>query len=103
MAQKQIVIVADDLDGSEGAQTYRFAWQSTSYEIDLSDANRDEFLRALEPYITAARRTGRRLSSPSRRSQADTAAVQAWASKNGFELKTRGHIPPEVLAAYDKR
>ncbi|WP_311702624.1 histone-like nucleoid-structuring protein Lsr2 [Cellulomonas cellasea] len=51
------VLTTDDLDGTEGARTYRFAWGETGYEIDLSDAHRDELLRALEPYITAARKT----------------------------------------------
>ncbi|GCD19294.1 Lsr2 family protein [Cellulomonas algicola] len=103
MAQKQLVVTTDDLDGSEGARTYRFSWQSTSYEIDLSDTNRDGLLRALEPYINAARRTSSRTAPVARRSQSDAAAVRAWAAANGFALKGRGRIPAEVQAAYDKR
>lgn len=57
MATQTRVLVLDDLDGTEGASTYRFAWGDTGYEIDLTDAHRDEMLRALEPYITAARKT----------------------------------------------
>ncbi|MFS0701143.1 histone-like nucleoid-structuring protein Lsr2 [Cellulomonas sp. 179-A 4D5 NHS] len=57
MATQTRVLVTDDLDGSEGARTYRFAWGDTGYEIDLTDAHRDDLLRALEPYITAARKT----------------------------------------------
>jgi len=59
MAQQTRVIITDDLDGTEGARTYAFSWQDTSYEIDLSDAHRDDFLRALEPYISGGRRTSR--------------------------------------------
>ena len=55
MATQSRVLVTDDLDGSEGARTYRFAWGETRHEIDLTDAHR--FLRALKPYITAARKT----------------------------------------------
>lgn len=57
MARQTRVTTVDDLDGSEGARTYAFSWQSTTYEIDLSDANRDKLLRALEPFINAARKT----------------------------------------------
>jgi hypothetical protein len=60
MAEQTRVIITDDLDGSEGARTYAFSWQGTSYEIDLIDAHRDEFLRALAPYIDAGRRTSTR-------------------------------------------
>jgi hypothetical protein len=56
MAQQTIVTLIDDLDGTEGARTIRFAWQDTTYEVDLNDENREKFLRALEPYITAGRR-----------------------------------------------
>lgn len=57
MAQQTQVVLTDDLDRSEPARTYRFGWQDTTYEIDLNDEHRDEFLHALQPYITAARRT----------------------------------------------
>lgn len=57
MATQTRVLITDDLDGTEGARTYRFGWGDTVYEIDLTDAHRDELLRALEPYITAARKT----------------------------------------------
>lgn len=64
MAHQTRVILTDDLDGTEGARTYAFSWQGTTYEIDLTDAHRDEFLRALQPYIDGGRRT-----SPPRRRQ----------------------------------
>ena len=57
MAQQTQVVVTDDLDGTEPARTYKFSWQDTTYEIDLTDEHRDVFLRALQRYITAARRT----------------------------------------------
>lgn len=57
MARQTRVTTVDDLDGSGGARTYEFSWQSTTYEIDLTGAYRDELLRVLEPYIGAARRT----------------------------------------------
>ena len=58
MATQTRTILTDDLDGAEGARTYAFAWADQRYEIDLTDQHRDELLRALEPYITAARKVG---------------------------------------------
>ena len=57
MVQQTQVTLTDDVDGTEPAKSYRFGWQDTTYEIDLTDEHRDEFLHALQPYITAARRT----------------------------------------------
>ncbi len=58
MATQTRTILIDDLDGTEGARTYTFAWGNQSYELDLTDAHRNDMLRALEPYITAARKVG---------------------------------------------
>ncbi|MBX9246208.1 Lsr2 family protein [Actinotalea ferrariae] len=104
MAQHQRVIITDDLDGSQGATSYAFSWQGTSYEIDLNDAHRDELLRALEPYITAARKTGsRRQATPGGKRTGEAAAVREWARANGYTVPDRGRIPAEVRSAYDAR
>lgn len=104
VAQHMRVIVTDDLDGTEGAKTYRFAWQEASYEIDLSDAHRDELLRALQPYIDAGRRTKRsRAATPSRSSNEEQGQIRAWARDNGYEVSDRGRIPTKVVDAYRNR
>ncbi|TQL02369.1 Lsr2 family protein [Cellulomonas sp. SLBN-39] len=105
MAQQTRVIITDDIDGTEGAATYRFAWQDTVYEVDLNDEHRDELLRALQPYIAA----GRRAERPGRRAAAATVdrdqsrAVRAWARENGHKITDRGRIPASVLEAYENR
>ncbi len=58
MATQTRTILIDDLDGTEGARTYTFAWGNQRYEVDLTDAHRNDMLHALEPYITAARKVG---------------------------------------------
>ncbi|WP_250444587.1 Lsr2 family protein [Actinotalea sp. C106] len=106
MAQHTQVIVTDDLDGSEQAQSYRFSWQGAEYEIDLNDTHRDEFLRALAPYIDAGRRVGgrrRAASNSAGRSASDSAAVREWAQANGYKVSDRGRIPAEIRTAYDNR
>lgn len=59
MATQTRTILTDDLDGAKGARTYTFAWGTQRYEIDLTDEHRRELLRALEPYISAARKVRR--------------------------------------------
>ena len=104
VAQQTRVIVSDDLDGAEGARTYRFAWQDAQYEIDLSDAHRDDLLRALQPYVDAGRRIGRtRRPTTKRASGEDQATVRAWARENGHDVSDRGRIPTKVLDAYYNR
>ncbi|GAA3819449.1 histone-like nucleoid-structuring protein Lsr2 [Cellulomonas soli] len=104
MATTTRVIITDDLDGSEGATTVGFSWQGTTYEVDLSDAHREEFLRVLQTYITAGRRT--RPSAPrtgERPDQERSAQVRAWAAANGHHVSDRGRIPARVLEAYENR
>lgn len=102
MVQQKHVIITDDLDGTEGAKTYRFAWQSTVYEIDLNDEHRDELLRALQPYIDAGRRAGRR-ATPAKASEDDRATIRRWARENGHEVSDRGRISAAVVEAYNNR
>lgn len=102
MVQQKRVIVTDDLDGTEGAKPCRFAWQNTVYEVDLNDEHRDELLRALQPYIDAGRRVGRR-TAPAKSSGDDRAAIRQWARENGHEVSDRGRISAAVVEAYNNR
>ncbi len=107
MAQRTTVIVTDDLDGSEGADTVTFAFEGIEYQVDLSESNAKKLKKALDPYISAARKTGGRRSS-SRRSPAssnrsatsDTAAIREWARAHGHKVNDRGRIPKSVVEAY---
>ena len=56
MANREHVVLVDDLDGSEADETVRFALDGTSYEIDLSRTNATRFRDALTMYVGAARK-----------------------------------------------
>lgn len=106
MVQQTRVIVTDDIDGSEeGVRSYRFAWQDAVYEIDLNDSHRDELLRALQPYIDAGRRQGRRPAATRNGSTTgeNLAVVRAWARDNGHEVSNRGRVPNAIIEAYRAR
>ena len=60
MAQKVQVILVDDVDGGEAAETVSFALDGVSYEIDVSEENAEALREALAPWVGHARRVGGR-------------------------------------------
>lgn len=100
------VVISDDLDGSENAESFTFGLDGIAYEIDLGEKNRAELARALAPYVEH----GRRVSSRSRRrpsagrsdvSRVDRGAVRAWAKQNGLAVSARGRISADVMQQYE--
>ena len=107
VAQRTTVIVTDDLDGSEGADTVTFAFEGIEYQVDLSESNAKKLKKALDPYISAARKTGGRRSSgrrssasSSRSSSSDTAAIREWARSRGLQVSERGRVPQSLRDQY---
>jgi Lsr2 len=107
MAQKVLVQLIDDLDGtsSEDVTTVQFGLDGVTYEIDLSESNADRLRDLLADYVAAARRTGgrvRRGTRPGRGGGADNdaSAIREWAQANGIELAARGRIPSHVAESY---
>ena len=114
MAKKVTIEISDDLDGSHADQTVPFGLDGAAYEIDLSHANATTLRTALEPYVTAARRTGGRrikvavgqsTNNPKEETQAAadytaTHDIRSWAQQNGYEVADRGRIPASVVDAY---
>lgn len=115
MAQKVVVELVDDLDGSASGDisTVTFGLDGVEYEIDLTEENATQLREAVADYIAAARRTGGRIkrstsaprSAGATRPAADrehTKAIREWARENGYELAERGRIPSTVIAAYEE-
>ncbi len=111
MAQRVNVVLVDDLDGGDAAETVSFALDGVDYEIDLSEKHAGELRNALSLYIGHGRRTGgRRRKSPaggSARAAASAATagpsaseIRAWARENGWEVPERGRVAAEVREAY---
>lgn len=114
MAQKVLVQLVDDLDGTDlgegGGETVQFGLDGRQYEIDLSHANAKRLRTVLGEFVDAGRvaQSGRRASSGSRSSAStagkrrDLAEVRAWARSKGHEVSDRGRIPQTILDAYDE-
>jgi Lsr2 len=107
MAQKVQILLIDDLDGKEAEGTVRFGLDGAEYEIDLSAKNAEAMRKALEPYVSAARRASgsvaRRPGRNGRRAPAagpDSTAVREWAKSQGIEVKDRGRVPAELVVKF---
>jgi hypothetical protein len=111
MAQKYIVQLVDDLSGEQlddgNGETVTFSLDGVSYAIDLSKDNATKMRSALDPYVAAARKADLATASKARSTRSSSAAsktdlkdVRDWASKNGFEVSSRGRIPSNVQEAY---
>jgi hypothetical protein len=113
MAQRVNVVLVDDIDGSEAAETVTFGLDGAQYEIDLSADNADKLRETLAPYVGHGRRAGgrRRSSGGSGRSAGSRSAaatsgpsaaeIRAWARENGWDVPERGRVSSEVREAYD--
>jgi len=110
MAQKYMVQVIDDLDGTEldrdDVEEVRFGVDGRAYVIDLSKANAAGLRDALARYVDAARREqaisrtapARSTTSNGRK---DLEKVRRWANEHGHTVSSRGRVPNSVLQAYD--
>ncbi|WP_405164757.1 Lsr2 family protein [Nocardia sp. NBC_01499] len=108
MAKQVTVTLIDDFDGkSKASETVQFSIDGKAYEIDLSTTNAGKLRVALDPWIEKARKTGRtkrnsngKVASVVDREQ--SGAIRQWARKHGHNVSTRGRIPADVVAAYNK-
>lgn len=105
MAQKVLVQLVDDLDGttSESVTTVQFGLDGVTYEIDLAEPNAERLRDVFSDYINSGRRTGGRLRRGASRNGAannDAGQIREWAQANGIELAARGRIPAHVAESY---
>jgi hypothetical protein len=109
MAQQKIVMLVDDLDGTEASETVTFAIDGNTYEIDLSDKNAAALRDALRRYMRAARQAGAPVPTDRNRitiastGHSRNAEIRAWAHRNGHLVPARGRIPQSVITAFDAR
>ncbi|GLY43665.1 Lsr2 family protein [Amycolatopsis sp. NBRC 101858] len=109
MAQKVLVEMLDDIDGTPAAHTVPFTLDGVMYEIDLSDENAAALRDELARYIAAGRRTGGRKvrvatgqsTTTSTSDRERNQQIRAWANANGYEVSERGRLSSEVIAAYE--
>lgn len=107
MAQRVVISMTDDVDGSEAAETVTFGLDGTTYEIDLSDKNATALRKSLSKYVGVARKVSKGRPATSGRgkgAQGNGPAprlVREWAKSHGLDVPDRGRIPQGVLEAYE--
>lgn len=108
MARKISIDVTDDLDGTPLGDNALYAGTEFSlndqrFRIDLSEANYERLLQALQPFMDVAEKV-KATPSPKKTSLepagSPTAAVRDWARQNGYTVSDRGRIPHAVLDAF---
>jgi nucleoid-associated protein Lsr2 len=102
--RKVHVVLQDDIDGGEPAQTVYFSLEGKAYEIDLTERNLAALRESMAPWIAAARRSavGRIPEPRSRPSRAsDTVDIRRWARENHIPVKDRGRISSDLRAQYE--
>ncbi|MEA5360920.1 Lsr2 family protein [Amycolatopsis sp., V23-08] len=108
MAQKVLVEMLDDIDGTPAAHTIPFSLDGVTYEIDLSEDNAASLRDNLARYVSAGRRTGGRKvrvatgqSTTNASDRERNQQIRAWANANGYEVSERGRLSSEVIIAFD--
>ena len=103
MAQRVHIVLEDDLDGSEAAETVSFSLDGVSYGMDLSEANASQLRNDLAPWVGHARRVGGRKAAGKKPSKGSAANdIRAWALGQGMQVSARGRVSAEVREAYEK-
>jgi hypothetical protein len=123
MAQKVLVELIDDIDGTPGddVTSVVFGLDGVEYAIDLNEDNAERLREILGEFVDVARRTGGRVKrgtsaggkktavaprlmvvpTSAHRPKEVTQAIREWARANGHDIADRGRIPAAVLEAYD--
>jgi len=106
MAKKTVVVLEDDIDGSEASETISFALDGSEYVIDLNEGHANELREALARFTDAGRRVSGGRGRPAARTKSsqsgpDAKAVRMWAVENGIQVNTRGRIQAEVVEKYE--
>lgn len=101
MAQKTIVELIDDLDGSEASQSLWFSLDGVDCEIDLSDQNAAELRSSRTKFAEKGRRTGgrKRPVTEARTTHLSSEQVRAWALAEGLEVIPRGRVQASIIDA----
>jgi hypothetical protein len=104
MAKKTLAKYFSDVSGDEIGEespTISFALEGTSYEIDLTEAEKSALREALAPYVGVARKSSRVASRKKTTGGPSPKDVREWARDNNIDVPTRGRIPGSVIEAFE--
>ena len=120
-----IAVKIDDLEEAAGRRVSSteenpvnrlfWAYDGTSYQIDLTAKNRAAFDKAIEKFLAASQeyisatepvrkpvKPGRKPSSGSKAPKTRADDVRAWAATKGIKVSERGRVPREIWERWEK-
>ncbi len=111
MARREIIVLQDDLDGSEkDVRVVKFGFEGVNYEIDLGPANFDKLAHALAPFVAVARKdaSAKKAAGPATKVKGLSAAEQRaknqrirdWAKSQKKKVSERGRVPAKLSEEY---
>jgi Lsr2 len=102
--RKTVVVLEDDIDGSEATETLGFGLDGVEYEIDLNQGHADELRETLRRYTNAARKVsgGRgRLNREPSNTGPGAKKIRQWALDQGLQVNSRGRIQADIVEKYE--
>lgn len=108
MAQRVQIILEDDIDGTDAAETVQFALDGATYEVDLNEQHATQLRESFTTWIGAARKIRGGASKPSSgvgssRPKADSELlnkIREWGRANAHQVSDRGRLSQQVQDAY---
>lgn len=106
MATLTILRHVDDLERRNGQEVpaqrvdTEVGLDGKRYVLDLSEENYQRLMDELQPFVDAARLTGRVRTVKVPHSPEQSQAIRAWAAEQGVAIANRGRIPAEVVEGY---
>lgn len=109
MAQKVVVNLLDDIDGSEAVETVAFSYKGTDYTIDLNVKHAAKLDKNLAEFVEHAQKVGatsmrqrpagtRKRAAKGPSSREANQRIREWAKAQRIEIAERGRIPADVVA-----
>lgn len=96
-------VIVDDFDGSAADETIVYSIDGRTFEIDLTEANAEEFRGMLAQWTDVSREVkgkGKRKPKASSNGVGTDREVRAWATAKGIAVNSHGRLPTAIREAY---
>lgn len=108
MAQRVLVELLDDIDGSEAIGTLAFSFEGEEIHVDLSQDHMEEYNQILSYLKSVGRVVGKKKRAPYGSKKATTVVgktqeMREWLRAQGHDVKDRGRVPAGLVKLWEER
>lgn len=109
MAQKILVELLDDIDGSPAVETFEFTHNGVTYVADFNQKHYDEYTQMFEYLTSIARVVKGKKRAPYGSKKGVTPVVgktqemREWLRAAGHSVKDRGRVPAHLVKLWEER